>query len=121
MTRAVRVVVRRDKILAVAVSIEGRQYSCMAIYSFKCRETESLFHEVRVKRFVNIEAIALRKLAMLNRAAVLGDLQIPPDNKLEPLLGDRRGQYSIRINQQGRLCFVWSVSGPSQVEIVDYH
>lgn len=104
MTRAVRVVVRRDKILAVAVSIEGRQYSCMAIYSFKCREIESLFHEVRVKRFVNIEAIALRELAMLNRAAVLGDLQIPPDNQLEPLLGPV--QHSHQPTMAPLLCLV---------------
>lgn len=75
----------------------------------------------RVRRFVNIESSAMRKLAMLNRAALLNDLRIPPGNGLESLSGDRKGQHSIRINQQWRLCFIWSESGPAQVEIVDYH
>jgi proteic killer suppression protein len=70
---------------------------------------------------VNIETVAMRKLAMLNRAAVLDDLRIPPNNRLEALHGDREGQYSIRINRQWRLCFVWTTNGPADVEIVDYH
>ena len=63
----------------------------------------------------------MRKLAMLNRAALLSDLRIPPGNRLEILKGDRAGQYSIRINDQYRICFVWTAAGPEDVEIVDYH
>lgn len=74
-----------------------------------------------MRRFVNIESIAMRKLAMLNRAANLHDLNVPPGNRLEALKGDRRGQFNIRINDQFRICFVWTSSGPDEVEIVDYH
>lgn len=63
----------------------------------------------------------MRKLAMLNRAALLSDLAIPPQKKLEALKRDRRGQHSIRINDQWRVCFVWTANGPKNVEIVDYH
>lgn len=74
-----------------------------------------------MQRWHHIEAAALRKLAMLNVAADLRDLRLPPANRLESLHGDRRGQYSIRINDRFRLCFVWSREGPAEVEIVDYH
>lgn len=93
----------------------------MSIISFACTDTESLFKGNRVKRFVNIETVAMRKLAMLNRAATLHDLRVPPGNRLEALVGNRTGQQSIRINDQFRVCFVWSAEGPSNVEIVDYH
>lgn len=63
----------------------------------------------------------MRKLAMLNRAGSIEDLRVPPGNRLEPLKGDRAGQYSIRINDRYRICFVWTAEGPKQVEIVDYH
>jgi proteic killer suppression protein len=80
-----------------------------------------MFDGNRIKRFVNFESVAMRKLAMLNRAERLDDLKVPPGNRLEPLIGDRVGQYSIRINDQFRICFAWTVNGPEEVEIVDYH
>ncbi len=93
----------------------------MAIRSFKCSETERLFGGTRVRKFVSIEGAAMRKLAMLNRAETLGDLRVPPGNKLEALKGDRAGQHSIRVNAQYRVCFTWTTAGPCEVEIVDYH
>ena len=91
------------------------------IESFGCKETQALFGDKRVKRFVNIEAIAQRKLQQLDSAATLAFLRSPPGNRLEALSGDRAGQHSIRINDQFRLCFVWNDGNASNVEIVDYH
>jgi proteic killer suppression protein len=90
-------------------------------WSFSCRDTERLAHRHRVGRFVNIERVALRKLAMIEAAARLEDLRVPPGNRLEALKGDRAGQHSIRINDQYRICFVWKEDGAHDVEIVDYH
>ena len=84
-------------------------------------DTERLFAGDRVRRFISFESVAMRKLAMLNRVGRLDDLLVPPGNRLEALKGDRRGQYSIRINDQYRICFIWTPNGPEDVEIVDYH
>jgi toxin HigB-1 len=93
----------------------------MAIVSFNCKETKSLHERHRAKRFAPIEEAARRKLAMLDAAVELRDLVSPPGNRLEALKGDRKGQHSIRIHDQFRVCFNWTADGPAFVEIVDYH
>ncbi len=91
------------------------------IQSFKCTDTHALFSGASVARFVNFRAVAERKLQMLHRATRLDDLRIPPNNRLEALKRDRIGQHSIRINDQWRVCFVWTGSDATDVEIVDCH
>ena len=91
------------------------------IPSFKCADTEAISKGNRVRRFVNIATVARRKLRQLEIAARLDDLRIPPGNRLEALKGERSGQYSIRINDQWRVCFRWEEGGAEDVEIVDYH
>lgn len=91
------------------------------IHHFSCPDTAALFASQVVPRFRNIERVARRKLLQLHAATALASLRIPPGNQLEALRGDRDGQYSIRINAQWRLCFVWREDGAYQVEIVDYH
>lgn len=91
------------------------------IRSFRCRETENLFHGRAVPRFVRIAGTAIRKLQQLHAATSLDFLRVPPGNRLEKLSGDREGHYSIRINDQFRICFEWRDGHAWNVEIVDYH
>jgi len=91
------------------------------IHSFSCCNTEALFQSKVVARFKNIERVARRKLLQLHASTELASLKIPPGNQLELLKGNRAGQYSIRVNDQWRICFVWRSDGAYQVEIVDYH
>jgi toxin HigB-1 len=91
------------------------------IRSFKDATTARLFRDEDVPRFRGIERQARRKLLLLNGARTINDLRSPPGNRLEALAGDRRGQHSIRINDQWRICFVWREGGAEDVEIVDYH
>jgi proteic killer suppression protein len=91
------------------------------IHSFACADTEALFHSRAVNRFRNFERVARRKLLQLHAATELASLRVPPGNQPEALKHDRKGQYSIRINDQWRVCFVWRSDGAYQVEIVDYH
>jgi len=91
------------------------------IQSFRCTDTQAIFAGITVARFVNVRSVAERKPQMLHRATRLDDLRVPPNNKLEALKRDRQGQHSIRINDQWRVCFVWTGSDATQVEIIDYH
>ena len=92
------------------------------IRSFRDKETERIWNRQRARQLDNgSQRIALRKLLILDAADVLGDLRVPPGNRLEKLKGDRAGLYSIRINQQWRICFKWSDKGAEDVELVDYH
>jgi proteic killer suppression protein len=91
------------------------------IRSFADKATARLARRERVRAFAAIERVALRKLAMIEAAARLEDLRVPPGNRLEALKGDRAGQHSIRINDQYRICFVWKEDGAHDVEICDYH
>ena len=91
------------------------------IRSFRCKQTERLFNDERTRKFRSIEDVARRRLAWLDAAMQLSDLRVPPGNRLEALKGDRRGQYSIRINDQWRICFRWEDGDADDVEIVDYH
>jgi len=91
------------------------------IVSFKDADTEALAGGRRVSRFVNIEAVARRKLRQLQIAGRLDDLRVPPGNRLDALKGDRAGRHSIRVNDQYRVCFRWTAAGAHDVEIVDYH
>ena len=91
------------------------------IRSYRDDDTEKFVGGESVRRFRAFERVAYRKMNYLMAAKTLDDLRVPPGNKLEPLKGDRKGQHSIRINDQWRICFVWSDGGAENVEIVDYH
>jgi proteic killer suppression protein len=91
------------------------------IRSFRCKDTAALFADREVSRFRMFERVARRKLLYLHRARRLEDLRVPPGNRLEALKGERKGQHSIRVNDQWRICFVWRDGDAFDVEIVDYH
>lgn len=92
------------------------------IVSFACAETERIFRGVRSRRFPpDIQNTARRKLEYVHRARTLSDLRMPPGNRLEDLKGTRKGQHSIRVNDQWRLCFEWQDGNAARVEMVDYH
>lgn len=92
------------------------------IQNFKDKEAQKIFERQRSRKLPSeIQQVALRKLRMLNRAETLQDLRVPPANRLERLVGDRDGQYSIRINDQWRICFGWKDGDATDVEIIDYH
>lgn len=91
------------------------------IRSFACADTEALFSSGKTRRWSDIKSVAERKLTALDAAKELKDLGSAPGNRLHALEGDRRGQHSISINMQWRVCFVWTDNGPENVEIVDYH
>ncbi len=92
------------------------------IQSFSCDETKRIFNGDYSRQLpTQIQAVARRKLRMLHAVVKLDELRIPPANRLEALKGNRKGQYSIRINEQWRLCFTWTPNGPAGIEIVDYH
>lgn len=91
------------------------------IKTFKCKDTEALWKGKRVARFASISGVAMRKLQQLNAAAALSFLHAPPGNRLEALRGDRDGQWSVRVNEQWRLCFRFNDGDAFDVEIVDYH
>ena len=91
------------------------------IRAFRCGETAKVFERRYAKKFSRIQRVALRRLLILDAADTLADLRRPPGNRLERLSGGRRGQYSIRINDQWRICFRWKDGDATDVEIVDYH
>ena len=91
------------------------------IKTFKCKNTENLFDDDDVKKFQGVSKAARLKLEILNAAVSLNNLRVPPGNRLEQLKGDRKGQHSIRINNQWRICFTWKEENVIDVEIVDYH
>jgi proteic killer suppression protein len=90
--------------------------------SFADKDTERVWQRAQSKRLdQNTQRAALRKLLILDAAETLDDLNVPPGSRLEKLRGNRAGQYSVRVNQQWRICFLWTTAGPEDVEIVDYH
>jgi proteic killer suppression protein len=98
------------------------RYRRRMIRDFADRETERVWSGLRSRKLpADIQPIALRKLRLLNQARELSDLRVPPGNRLEAMKGDRASQFSIRINDQWRICFIWTEGGPAHVEIVDYH
>jgi toxin HigB-1 len=112
---------RLDFLVTLDVNHGRRYYSSVAIKTLKCDDTKALFALRRVARFPNIERPVLRKLKQLELARRIEDLRAPPANRLEHLKGNRAGQWSIRVNDQFRICFRWTGADAEDVEIVDYH
>ena len=111
----------RRPVVTLDVTNATRYYLLM-IRSFKCPETERLFHRERSRKLPgDLQRVALRKLLQVHAAVSLEDLRVPPGNRLEALKDDRKGQHSIRVNDQWRVCFVWKDGAAEDVEIVDYH
>ena len=122
MLNGFQVLKRTAESLIVTLDVNhATRYAFHMIVSFKSTDTEALASGQGVNRFVNIESVARRKLRQLQVAATIKDLSVPPENRLEALSGDREGQYSIRVNDQYRVCFRWTAAGAEDVEIVDYH
>jgi len=109
----------------LGITIDGNnaiRYAENVLQSFNDRDSEHVWRRQRVRKFdESVQRAALRKLLILDAAEILGDLRVPPGNRLEKLRGRRSGQYSIRVNQQWRICFRWTKAGPENVEIVDHH
>ena len=102
--------------------INAMRYDFAVIQSFGDADTERVWRRERVRRFgSDLQRMANRKLLIIDAAEKLNDLRVPPGNRLERLRGDRAGQYSIRINDQWRICFIWTPAGAADVEITDYH
>ena len=97
------------------------RYCYAVIKTFRCPDTEALSKGNPIRRFANFASVARKKLRQIQIAGRLDDLRVPPGNRLEALKGNREGQYSIRINDQYRVCFRWTDHGAEDVEIVDYH
>lgn len=109
-------------LIITCCAINATRYHDCVLRSFRDKDTQAVWRRQRSRRLDGpVQRVAWRKLAMLDAAETLTDLLIPPGNRLEKLTGDRAGQHSIRINQQWRICFVWTDAGPEDVEIVDYH
>jgi proteic killer suppression protein len=97
-------------------------YTLIVLRSFGDKDTERVWRREAVRKFHgDLQRVALRKLVILDAAETVGDLRVPPGNRLEKLSGDRAGQHSIRINDQWRVCFCWTKAGPEDVTITDYH
>lgn len=114
----------RNQTIAIAVlrdALYAVLFLSMPIRSFACKDTQTLYEGGSPRRFRAIAKVAIRKLTQLDAAMTLDFLRSPPVNRLESLKGNRSGQYSIRVNDQWRVCFVWTSAGPERVEIVDYH
>ena len=114
--------VRREKSTCCTLDVPRTLARLNAVIrSFRSTETQAIYEGRRSRRFGNIQNAVERKLGMLDAAVALDDLRSPPGNRLEALVGNRAGQFSIRVNDQFRICFRWAATGPEDVEIVDYH
>jgi proteic killer suppression protein len=113
---------RRDGLWSLLLTYYVKRYTMnIMIQTFRCKDTQALYEGGTPKRFRAIADVAIRRLSALDAAVEIRDLKSPPGNRLESLAGDRRGQLSVRINGQWRVCFKWTTKGPVDVEIIDYH